>query len=33
MAKIYADLIKEGLWTVEQVPTKWKGQVIALLEV
>lgn len=32
MAKVYYDLIKLGLRTVESVPMLWRNQVIALLE-
>lgn len=31
MAKIYANLVKQGAWTLEQVPEKWKTEVEALL--
>ncbi len=31
MAKIYAKLIKQGLWTVEQVPERWKVEVLEIL--
>lgn len=32
MAKIYADLIKKGLKTIDDVPERLKAQVQALLE-
>ena len=32
MAKIYADLIRKGLKTLEQVPLQLREQVAALLE-
>lgn len=32
MAKIYADLIKKGLKTINDVPERLKAQVQALLE-
>lgn len=32
MAKIYANLIKKGLKTIEDVPAKLRDAVIALLE-
>ena len=31
MAKIYANLVKQGLWTIEQVPERWKVEVQELL--
>jgi hypothetical protein len=31
MAKIYANLIKKGLKTIEDVPEKWRAEVEALL--
>ncbi len=31
MAKIYADLVKKGLWTLEQVPERWRAEVEILL--
>lgn len=31
MAKIYANLIKQGLYTIEQVPERWRTEVEALL--
>ncbi len=31
MVKIYAKLIKQGLWTVEQVPERWKVEVLEIL--
>ena len=33
MANIYADLIKQGLKTLESVPEKLRGEVAKLLEV
>lgn len=32
MAKIYADLIKKGIKTIEDVPDKLKDAVLAVLE-
>lgn len=32
MAKIYYDLIKEGLKTIDDVPQKWKDAVQKLLD-
>lgn len=32
MAKLYYRLIKEGRWTIEQVPTRWKATVEKLLD-
>lgn len=31
MAKIYYELIKKGLKTINDVPTKWKEKVLELL--
>lgn len=31
MAKIYADLIRQGLRTIEDVPERWRVEVEALL--
>ncbi len=31
MAKIYANLIKQGLWKIEQVPERWKDEVQDIL--
>lgn len=31
MAKIYANLIKKGLKTIDDVPEKWKDEVLKLL--
>lgn len=31
MAKIYVNLVKQGLWTIEQTPGKWKAEVQELL--
>ena len=31
MAKVYADLIRKGLKTLEQVPEKFRGQVMQFL--
>lgn len=31
MAKIYANLIKKGLKTIDDVPEKWKNEVLKLL--
>lgn len=32
MAKVYANLIRQGLWTLDQVPKKWRDEVEAILE-
>lgn len=32
MAKIYARLVKEGKWSIEDVPALWRGGVQALLD-
>lgn len=32
MAKVYADLIRKGLKTIDDVPTKLKKEVQAILE-
>lgn len=31
MAKLYANLIKQDLWSIEQVPEKWKAEVKEIL--
>lgn len=31
-AKLYADLIQRGLWTIEQVPVLWRAEVEKLME-
>jgi hypothetical protein len=31
MVQIYASLIHKGLWTLEQVPERWRAEVEALL--
>jgi hypothetical protein len=31
MAKLYCDLIRAGLRTIEQVPARWRGAVLAML--
>ena len=31
MAKIYADLIKKGLWTIDRVDKRWVEEVLELL--
>ena len=31
MANLYADLIRRGLWTIEQVPTLWREEVENIL--
>jgi hypothetical protein len=31
MAQVYANLIRRGLWTLEQVPERWRTEVEALL--
>lgn len=32
MAKIYYELIKKGLWTIEKVPVLWVEEVERLME-
>lgn len=32
MAKIYYNLIKADMWTIERVPLRWKEQVQKLLD-
>lgn len=32
MAKVYADLIRKGIKTIEDVPEKLRGEVEAILE-
>lgn len=32
MAQIYYNLIKKGLKTIEDVPTKWRNEVQAMLD-
>ena len=32
MAKLYADLIAQGRWTLSRVPKRWLAEVKALLE-
>lgn len=32
MAKLYYDLIKKGLWTIERVPMVWREDVQKLLD-
>ncbi|MDQ0268866.1 CD1375 family protein [Cytobacillus purgationiresistens] len=32
MVKVYVDLIKVGLWDIDNVPSLWKADVQALLE-
>lgn len=32
MAKVYFDLIKKGLWTIEKVPPLWREAVQAMLD-
>lgn len=32
MAKIYYDLIKKGLWEIENVPTRWRDEVQSMLD-
>ncbi|MGI6168816.1 MAG: CD1375 family protein [Christensenellales bacterium] len=32
MAAIYYSLIKKGLWTIEQVPERWREEVQALID-
>lgn len=32
MAKLYADLIERGLWTIDKVPARFKDEVAELLE-
>lgn len=31
MAKLYYDLIKDGNWTLDRVPAKWRAEVEAML--
>lgn len=31
MARLYTDLIKQGLWTIEQIPERWKVEVQEIL--
>lgn len=31
MAKVYVNLIKKGLKTIDDVPEKWKNEVLKLL--
>jgi hypothetical protein len=31
MAQVYANLIRKGLWTLEQVPERWQEEVAELL--
>ncbi len=31
MAKIYANLVKQGIWTIEQIPERWKSEVQEIL--
>ena len=31
MAKVYARLVRDGKWTIDQVPDRWREQVKALL--
>ncbi|WP_438432340.1 CD1375 family protein [Gorillibacterium sp. sgz500922] len=33
MVRIYVDLIGKGLWTIENVPARWKAEVQAALDV
>ena len=32
MAKIYYNLIKNGKYTIEQIPAKWRDEVQAMLD-
>lgn len=32
MAKIYYNLINANLWSIDNVPTKWKAETQALLD-
>ena len=32
MAKVYARLVCDGKWTIDQVPDRWREQVKALLD-
>ena len=32
MAKIYFDLIKSGLWEIDNVPIRWRSDVQAMLD-
>ena len=31
MANLYADIIRRGLWTLEQVPALWREEVEGML--
>lgn len=31
MVKIYVNLIKQGLWSIDQVPERWKVEVQEIL--
>ncbi len=31
MAKIYASLVKQGLWMIEQIPERWRSEVQEIL--
>lgn len=31
MAKLYANLVRNNLWAVEDVPTKWRAEVERIL--
>lgn len=31
MAGLYADLVKRGLWELEQVPALWREEVAAII--
>lgn len=32
MAKLYARLVKDGTWSIEDVPKRWREQVMKLLD-
>lgn len=32
MAKIYATLVREGKWTLDKVPERWRAEVEKILE-
>ena len=32
MAKVYANLIRQGFWTIDRVPEKWRAEVENLLK-
>jgi hypothetical protein len=32
MAQVYASLIRKGLWTIGQVPERWRDEVETILQ-